>query len=105
MKFTNTRNNMPYGFKQVFGSIFSEMSKSSNSGRTVDHSSHGLDFRVLVIIGGLIIAYQVGLFLTTDDPGYNITDTGYLIVIGLAATFGIIVAKRYRGSEMFSKAM
>ena len=77
---------------------------SSTAGKSIDHSTSRIDFKVLAIIGGLIIAYQIGLFITAEDPGYNITDTTYLMVIGLTATFGIIVAKRYRGSEMLSRS-
>ena len=77
---------------------------SSTAGKSIDHSTSRIDFRVLAIIGGLIIAYQIGLFLTIDSTEYNITDTTYLIPLGLVAVFGVIVAKRYRGSAMLGKA-
>ena len=95
--------NKIFGFKHALGSIYCKLD-SASAGKSIDVSSQGLDYRVLGIIGGLIIAYQIGLFLTANDPGYNITDTVYLIALGLTAIFGIIVAKRYRGSEMFGKA-
>ena len=103
MVFIKISDNRGQNFKHVLISLIS-MKKVASEGKSIDNSSLGLDYKVLAIIGGLIIAYQIGLFLTTDDPGYNVTDTTYLIVIGLAATFGIIVAKRYWGSEVFGKS-
>ena len=78
--------------------------KSTTGEKSSDPTSLTLDYRILGIIGGLIIAYQIGLFLTADEPGYNITDTTYLIAIGLVATFGMIVAKRYYRSSVFGNA-
>ena len=103
MAFIKISDNKGHDFKHVFSSLI-RMKKVASEGKSIDNTSFGLDYKILAIIGGLIIAYQIGLFLTADDPGYNITDTVYLMVIGLAATFGIIVAKRYWGSEVFGKS-
>ena len=103
MAFIKNMDSRGHYFKHVLISLIS-MKKFASEGKSIDNASFGLDYKVLAIIGGLIIAYQIGLFLTADDPGYNITDTVYLMVIGLAATFGIIVAKRYWGSEVFGRS-
>ena len=78
--------------------------ESKSGKKSADPSALSLDYRVLALIGGLIIAYQIGLFLTADEPGYNVTDTAYLIGNGLVATFGMIVAKRYYRSSVFGNA-
>ena len=54
-----------------------------------------IDWRTLTAIGILIIGYQIGLFLTSDFSGYNITDTIYLVGIGLVVVFSFIVAKEH----------
>lgn len=102
--FPSNHNLKAYDFKRVLFSLYSIMTNSTSEGKSIDQSTQGLNYKILGIIGGLIIAYQIGLFLTADAPGYNITDTTYLIPLGLVAVFGIIVAKRYRGSDMLGKA-
>ena len=76
----------------------SDDQSSKISGRT------SIDYRVLIIIFGLAIGYQVLLSTAADDENFTLEDWLYLsgpLIIGILS---LTVSKRYKGSEIFGKA-
>ena len=65
--------------------------------------SSSINFKVLVLIFALSIAYQISLYFV-DPEEFNVPEILYLAGILACAVFSFNVAKRYRGSEIFSKA-
>ena len=71
--------------------------------KTIKKLSSSINYKVLVIIFALTIAYQISLYQVNPDE-FNIPEALYLAGIIACAGFSFMVAKRYRGSEVFSKA-
>lgn len=66
-------------------------------------TSSTINYKVLGIIFALTIVYQISLYLVDPDE-FNVPEALYLAGIFACAVSAFIVAKRYRGSEVFSKA-
>ena len=65
--------------------------------------SHSINYKILGLIFGLTIAYQISLYFV-DPNEFHIPEALYLAAIAACAGFGFGVSKRYRGSEVFGKA-
>lgn len=80
------------------------MDSESIPKKEINFSTKPVDVRVFVIIGFLVILYQIGLFLIKDYEGYDITETGYIVGIGLVAIFAFIAAKEQSNIKLFRNA-
>ena len=65
--------------------------------------SSSINYKVLVLIFALTIAYQISLYLV-DPEEFNVPEALYLAGILACAGFAFRVSKKYRGSEVFGKA-
>ena len=66
--------------------------------------SHRINFKVIVLIISLSV---IDLFYSTylyDDCCFDLIDGVFMGLLATCATSSIIVAKKYRGSDMFAKA-
>ncbi|GBF24494.1 hypothetical protein MnTg01_00833 [archaeon MnTg01] len=70
---------------------------------TKEGMSSRINFKVLGIIFALTIAYQISLY-QVDPEEFNVPEALYLAGILGCAVFSFMVFKKYRGSEVFSKA-
>jgi len=62
-----------------------------------------IDYKILVIIFALAVGYHILLYYG-DESQFNITDALYLTGLFACGVAGLMVAKRYRGSQVFGKA-
>ena len=65
--------------------------------------SSPINYKVLVVIAVLTIAYQISLY-QVDPEEFNVPEIIYLSGILASAGFSFMVSKRYQGSAIFSKA-
>ena len=73
------------------------------SEKVIEKLSHPINFKVIVIIIALTIAYQISLY-QVDPEEFNVPEALYMAGIFGCAVFSFMVFKKYRGSEVFSKA-
>ncbi len=68
-----------------------------------DPSRSKLNYKVIGIIFGLVVAYQYAL-IVIDGSKFNITDISYFVAMAVAGLFATFVGGRYSGSVMFGKS-
>ncbi len=80
------------------------MGKEESGTKTLEKGSNKLNIKILVLIGVLtIIDLVYGLYFF-DGENFDIKDGFYMAGLGTCAIAGIVVAIKYRGSEMLGKA-
>ncbi len=84
-----------------FGSKF-KMDEDSPS--TIKKTSHGINYKVIAIIGALTVADFIYAEYFFDPEIFNIKDGLYMAGIAGCGVFSILVARRYAGSQMLGKA-
>ena len=72
-------------------------------GKTVKKISSSINYKVLVAICILAVAYQISLYYVDPDE-FNISEMLYLVGILACSGFAFSVSKRYKGSKVFGKA-
>ena len=77
------------------------MSESKNFSK--GKAASPINFKVLGVIFALVVAYQISLY-QVDPEEFNVPEILYLAGIIACAAFALSVSKKYRGSEVFSKA-
>lgn len=80
------------------------MGEEGSSSKTVDTKSHGINFKIIILIGALSVAifFYTQYLQNTDifDP-IDGAFMGGVLACGIAS---VLVARKYRGSAMFTKA-
>lgn len=66
----------------------------SEKNQDVEETNWEIPFKSLAIIGGFVVLFQIGLFLTIDTNDYNITDTVYLALLGLIGVLAISASRK-----------
>ena len=70
---------------------------------TKEKTSNKINYKILAIFFALTVAYQISLYYV-DPEEFNVSEALYLAGIIGCAVFSFKVFKKYRGSEVFSKA-
>ena len=73
--------------------------EESEKNQVVKETTWQIPFKSLSIVGGLVILFQIGLFLTINDNNYNITDTVYLTLLGLIGIMAITSSRKENFKE------
>ncbi len=65
-----------------------------------------VNYKVLILIAGIVISFQAYLYYAFPKPddASKLVDVISVINPSIAASFGFYVAKKYRGTEVFGKA-
>ena len=65
-----------------------------------------IDYRILILIAGIVISFQAYLYYAFPKPddASGLLDIVSIINPTIATIFGFYVAKQYKGSEVFGKA-
>ena len=71
--------------------------------KTIKKIQSSINYKVLGVIVGLTIAYQISLYFVDPDE-FNISEMLYLAGMLACAGFAFTVSKRYSGSAVFGKA-
>ena len=72
--------------------------------KSIDKSSHGINKKVIALIGALAIADLIYAEYFFDPEIFNIKDGLYMAGIALCGISAILVARKYAGSKMLGKA-
>ncbi len=70
--------------------------------KTIKKIQSSINYKVLGVIVGLTIAYQISLYFVDPDE-FNISEMLYLAGMLACAGFSFTVSKRYSGSAVFGK--
>lgn len=65
-----------------------------------------INYKILVLIAGIVISFQAYLYLAFPKPddASGLVDVVSIINPAIAASFGFYVAKKYQGTKVFGKA-
>lgn len=80
------------------------MKEEKSNQKTVGEKSNKLNYKILALIGVLTIVDLIYGLYWFDGTHFDIKDGFYMAGLGTCAISGIIVAIKYRGSEMLGKA-
>ncbi len=75
-----------------------------SEGKTVEKISHGINYKVIALIGALGVVDLIYAEYFFDPEIFNIKDGLYMAGIAACGIFSILVARRYAGSQMLGKA-
>lgn len=80
--------------------------KKSESEIVPEHLKSTINYKILILIAGIVISFQAYLYLAFPKPddASRLVDVISVINPAIAASFGFYVAKKYRGTKVFGKA-
>ncbi len=80
--------------------------KSSEPEIVPERLTSTINYKILVLIAGIVISFQTYLYYAFPKPddASRLVDIVSIINPSIAASFGFYVAKKYRGTEIFGKA-
>ncbi len=76
----------------------------NSEGKTVEKISHGINYKVIALIGALGVVDLIYAEYFFDPEIFNIKDGLYMAGMAACGIFSILVARRYAGSQMLGKA-
>lgn len=71
---------------------------------TIDKKSRGISFKILGLIGGLVVADIIYANFFFDPEVFNIKDGYHLALLAICGIVGLLVGRKYIGSKMLGKA-
>lgn len=75
-----------------------------SQGRTIKQFSQRINYKVIALIVGLLIIYRYYDMYLRDPDVFHYGDGAFMGLILVCAIASILVARKYKGSDMFTKA-